>query len=70
MVDAMKASEREIVRGINERSIDESNLVNRDAWKLLCQVRGRNYRSVDEEAWQELCSRRGYLLHRRNPRGF
>jgi hypothetical protein len=64
------ATDKEIVKAINTGSIPSEDLVSRDAWVRLCQVRGRNYAAVDEEAWQELCSRRGYLLSRRNPRGF
>ena len=60
----------EIVNAINTGSVASEDLVSRDTWAQLCAVRGRNFRAVDEEAWQELCSRRGYLLYRRNPRGF
>lgn len=70
MVDAMKASEQAIVRATNEDSIDAGSLMSRDAWKRICQIRGKNFRAVDEEAWQDLCARRGYLLERQNPRGF
>jgi hypothetical protein len=64
------ASDRDIVRAINSDSIDEDDLVSREGWRKICQARGRNFREVDEEAWQSLCARRGYLLARRNPRGF
>ena len=64
------ATDKEIVRAINTGSILSEDLVSRDAWTRLCKVRGRNYTAVDEQAWQDLCARRGYLLHRRNPRGF
>ena len=63
------ATDREIVKAINTGSIPSEDLVSRDAWAQLCAARGRNY-AVVEEAWQERCSRRGYLLYRRSPRGF
>jgi len=64
------ASGRDIVRAINDNSIDAKDLVSRDSWRIICQVRGRNFSAVDAEAWQALCARRGYVLSRRNPRGF
>ena len=64
------ATDTETVNAINTGYIPPEDLVSRAGWTRLCKVRGRNYSLVDEEAWQELCSRRGYLLHRRNPRGF
>lgn len=54
----------------NSDSVASDDLVSRDAWARICQARGRNFSAVDEEAWQALCARRGYLLLRRNPRGF
>ena len=60
----------DIVDAINEGAIDDSDLVGRDTWSYVCKVRGRNFNLIDEEAWQSLCARRGYVLHRRNPRGF
>jgi hypothetical protein len=64
------ATDKEIVEAINAGSISSEDLVSHDAWTRLCKVRGRNFAAVNEKAWQELCSRRGYLLYRRNPRGF
>lgn len=63
-------TDKEIVKAINNDSVASDDLVSRDAWARICQARGRNFSAVDEEAWQALCARRGYLLHRRNPRGF
>lgn len=60
----------EIIAAIKEDAIAEEDLVSRDAWRIICQVRGRNFNEVDAEAWEDLCKRRGYLLYRRNPRGF
>ena len=69
-MDITTASDRQIVSAINADSIDAENLVSRDAWRRICQVRGRNFRLVDEEAWQSLCARRGYEQRRSNSRGF
>jgi len=63
-------SDKEIVKAINSDSVASDDLVSRDAWVRICKIRGRNLAAVDEEAWQALCARRGYLLLRRNPRGF
>ena len=63
-------TDSEIVKAINSESVASEDLVSRDSWVRICKVRGRNLAAVDEEAWQALCARRGYLLLRRNPRGF
>jgi hypothetical protein len=63
-------TDKEIVKAINSDSVSSDDLVSRDAWARICRARGRNFAAVDEESWQALCARRGYLLHRRNPRGF
>jgi hypothetical protein len=59
-----------IVNAINNDGIESDDLVSRDSWSYICKVRGRNFARVDEEAWQSLCARRGYLQNRANPRGF
>lgn len=64
------ATDKEIVKAINSGSVPSDDLVSRDAWVRICKIRGRNFAAVDEEAWEALCARRGYLLLRRNPRGF
>ena len=67
-IDDMDDSD--IVDAINDESIDDDDLVTREGWRLVCQVRGRNFNLIDEESWQALCARRGYVLYRRNSRGF
>lgn len=62
-------SDRQIVAAINGDSIPSEDLVTRDGWNYICKVRGRNFSQVNEEAWQDLCARRGYLSSRRNSRG-
>lgn len=69
-MDLGSASDSEIVRAINSGSVGAEDLVSSSGWKRICQARGRNFAVVDEQAWQELCSYRGYILSRRNPRGF
>ena len=64
------ATNKEIVKAINSDSLASEDLVSRDAWVRICKVHGRNLAAVDEEGWQALCARRGYLLRRRNPRVF
>lgn len=63
-------SDKQIVRAINTGAVPSEDLVSRDGWSHICRVRGRNFRQVDEEAWQDLCAQRGYLQNRSNPRGF
>lgn len=63
-------SDSQVVRAINSGAVPAEDLVSRDGWSYICKVRGRNFRQVDEEAWQDLCSERGYLHQRSNPRGF
>lgn len=60
----------ELVRAINAGTVPSELLISRDGWQLVCRVRGRNFRLIDEEAWQDLCARRGYLQQRGNSRGF
>ena len=69
-MSVMLMDDDEILNAINDESIPDSDLVSAVCWKVICQVRGRKYALVDQEAWQSLCARRGYVLHRRNPRGF
>lgn len=59
-----------VIRAINDNSFDDLDLVGTRTWKKICQIRGQNYSQVDPEVWQSLCTRRGYALHRRNPKGF
>ncbi len=70
MAGVLASSDQAIVRSINAETIDSDDLVSDAAWRRICQARGRNFRAVNEEKWQDLCARRGYLQSRRNPRGF
>ena len=64
------SDDRMIVDCINLEKFDAEELVDESNWRLICAARGRNFGAVDPEAWQSLCAKRGYLLYRRNPRGF
>jgi hypothetical protein len=70
LVRIFGVSDRQVVDAINSESVSSEDLASREGWKRICQVRGRNFAAVDEEAWQSLCARRGYLLRRQNSRGF
>ncbi|GAA1679666.1 hypothetical protein [Microbacterium lacus] len=63
-------SDAQVLRAINSGSVPSEDLVSRDGWAHVCRVRGRLFAQVDEEAWQDLCSKRGYLQKRSNSRGF
>lgn len=60
----------EILRHIQGESLPSYALLNNCCWRRVCQVRGRNFSDVDDETWIDICTRRGYLLERQNPRGF
>ena len=59
-----------ILDDIINRSIYEEALVRDCAWRRICQVRGRNFNRVDYRVWTWICTERGYLRARENPRGF
>lgn len=63
-------SEQELVRSINDGTVNEGDLVGRESWRHICTIRGRNFNSIDPVAWQALCAKRGYLHGRANSRGF
>jgi hypothetical protein len=62
--------EAAILRDIQTSSVPEEALVEAHCWRTICRVRGRNFNRVDAATWSEICSERGYLLRRQNPRGF
>ncbi len=63
-------SDLDIVEDINNDRVPDDVLDSREEWSRICSARGRNFHKINEEAWRELCKRRGYLRYRRNPRGF
>lgn len=66
----VRMDESEIVRCINGDTFNEADLVNREGWSHICRVRYRNSRKIVDGAWKILCRHRGYVLYRRNSRGF
>jgi hypothetical protein len=64
------STEKTIVHDLKRGSIPEEALVNSCCWKEICRIRGRNFSAIDPEKWREICTERGYLLRRQNPRGF
>lgn len=64
------SSDAAILDDLKHASIPEIGLVTTCCWKRICQVRGRNFRDVPDDIWEDLCRERGYLLARENPRGF
>jgi hypothetical protein len=63
-------SDRDILEDIQHITIPSEALVRSCCWSRICQVRGRNYNLVDARDWEEICTKRGYLLQRQNPRGY
>ena len=71
-------NDRGILNDLRHGNIPDYALVERCCWKRICQVRSRYPRDpedgliwdADGEIWRELCTKRGYLMARQNPRGF
>jgi hypothetical protein len=61
--------ESQIVSDINRVAVPANGLTEAHCWKTICRVRGKNFVRINPESWSELCSERGYLLRRQNPRG-
>ena len=61
-------SESAILRDLLRGRIPEEGLVNTCCWRRVCRVRANN--ELDPEVWIRICTERGYLLQRQNPRGF
>jgi hypothetical protein len=62
--------DEDVLNDVVNESLPDYSLVNSCCWRRICQVRGRNYHAVELETWVNICSRRGYLQQRQNPRGF
>lgn len=58
-----------ILGNIQSSAVPSEALTRICCWKRICQVRGRFAKLVSGEAWAELCTQRGYVLARKNPRG-
>lgn len=58
-----------ILKDLDEENVPEDALLT--CWSSICRVRGEFGRPwIQSDKWRRLCSRRGYLLYRRNSRGF
>ena len=64
------ASDKEILDDLIREDVPSDALVRACCWSRICQVRGRNFNSVDPEVWGRICANRGYLFGRQNPRGY
>jgi len=62
--------ERESVADILNGRVPSEALVKDHCWKTICRARGRNLGRIDALAWARLCTQRGYVQQRKNPRGF
>lgn len=59
-----------VVVDILEGRVPSEALVEEHCWKTICRVRARNLGQIDAITWARLCTRRGYVQKRKNPRGF
>lgn len=48
-----------ILAAIRERTIGSDLLVDKQCWKRICQVRGRNPIEIDRARWKAICEERG-----------
>jgi hypothetical protein len=63
-------ADSQILRDVNAVAVPTEALVEDHCWMTICRARALNMHRVDEASWSELCTERGYLLSRQNPRGF
>jgi hypothetical protein len=63
-------TDAEILQDLQRGRMPEEALLNGCCWIRICEVRGRNFNSIDPEDWIRICTERGYLFARENPRGF
>jgi len=56
-----KQTDELILRAIRLRSIPDEVLRDKNGWKRICQVRGRNFAEVDRLTWRHICEMRGGL---------
>lgn len=57
---------QQVISDVNAVAVPADALLERHCWSRICQVRGLNFTRIDAESWSELCTKRGYLLRRRN----
>ena len=57
-------SDEEILNELKNGSVNDGDLLDKEGWRRICQVRGRNLSEVDADVWSEICRRRGSLFAR------
>ena len=57
----MSQNNWDILEDIQNCSVPQEVLKDKDGWKRVCQVRGRNFENVKAEVWARLCTIRGDL---------
>lgn len=65
-----KSSHQEILDDIKDSSLPDDALLRNCCWSAICRVRALHFNMVDPETWRDICSHRGYIQLRQNPRGF
>jgi hypothetical protein len=60
-MDYCENSDEDILDDIMRDSIPGHALVRDCCWRRICEVRGRNFDSVDEETWVEICRQRAEI---------
>jgi hypothetical protein len=72
------SSDDVILNDLKLQAVPDDALLRKCCWSRISQVRGRTFSGsentpswdLDGKIWKELCSKRGYLQTRQNPRGF
>ena len=62
--------EMEILADLRNGNVPDEALMRNRCWSQICRVRGKASGFVDQDTWSKICTERGYLLTRQNPRGF
>lgn len=63
-------AQEELLADLQRSSLPAEALTRNCCWTEICRLRSRCRPPIDYEEWQEICTTRGYLLRRQNPRGF
>jgi hypothetical protein len=63
-------SQEELLADLGRCSLPSEALTRNCCWSEICRIRCLSQPPIDAESWREVCTTRGYLLARQNPRGF
>ena len=63
-------AESDILTDLLNCSFHPDALTRNCCWREICRVRSTNHGVIDGETRSEICTMRGYLQARQNPRGF